>query len=125
MAGKLARWLVEDGAAVAKGEAYAEVEVMKMFLSLRAPEAGKVHIQLSEGTVLEAGDLLATMELDDPSMVQKVRVLFLDFLRVLRRPPPCLFVTHLIPRLRFRFIPLRRRRSSSHRRGASATCTPR
>ena len=74
MAGKLARWLVEDGSAVAKGEPYAEVEVMKMFLALRAPEAGKVHIQLSEGTVLEAGDLLATMELDDPSMVQKAEL---------------------------------------------------
>ena len=59
MAGKLARWLVDDGAKVAKGAAYAEVEVMKMFLSLRAPESGTLRVKLSEGTVLNAGDLIA------------------------------------------------------------------
>jgi acetyl-CoA carboxylase/biotin carboxylase 1 len=37
MSGKIARYLVDDGASVAAGSAYAEVEVMKMYMPLLVP----------------------------------------------------------------------------------------
>ena len=67
--GKLVRYIVSDGSAVCKGQAYAEIEVMKMYLNLTAPEDGKILWVLSEGSSMAAGDLLARMELDDPSRV--------------------------------------------------------
>lgn len=69
--GKLVRHLVPDGSAVRRGQAYAEVEVMKMYLNLTAPEDGKISWVLSEGSSMAAGDLLARMELDDPSRVMR------------------------------------------------------
>lgn len=69
MSGKLARYLVEDGASVKVGSAYAEVEVMKMYMSLTVPEGGKVRWVKPEGSVLEPGDLIARVDLDDPSKV--------------------------------------------------------
>lgn len=73
-AGKLARYLVDDGAKVRKGMPYAEVEVMKMYMPLLTPEDGIVHFVKQEGSVLAPGDLIATMELDDPSCVKKSEV---------------------------------------------------
>ncbi|CAE7727590.1 accA, partial [Symbiodinium sp. KB8] len=49
--GKLAKCMVADGAHVAKGTAYAQVEVMKI--------------------ILAPGDLIAALDLDDPSAVLK------------------------------------------------------
>jgi acetyl-CoA carboxylase / biotin carboxylase 1 len=70
--GKLVRYLVADGSHVAAGAAYAEIEVMKMYLPLVSPEAGRVQLLLPEGAVLAAGDLIGRLELDDPSSVKKV-----------------------------------------------------
>jgi acetyl-CoA carboxylase/biotin carboxylase 1 len=67
--GKLVRHIVPDGSSVCRGQAYAEVEVMKMYLNLTAPEDGKILWVLSEGSSMAAGDLLARMELDDPSRI--------------------------------------------------------
>ena len=39
--GKLVRYLVEDGASVKKGEPYAEMEAMKMIITLFASEVRK------------------------------------------------------------------------------------
>lgn len=64
--GKLIRYLVADGAHVQRGQAYAEVEVMKMYISVGAPEAGHVRLTLPEGSVLKAGDVLGRLELDEP-----------------------------------------------------------
>ena len=38
-AGKLVKKLVEDGTKLVQGEAYAEIEVMKMFMPLKVDEA--------------------------------------------------------------------------------------
>jgi Biotin-requiring enzyme len=54
------------------GDPYAEIEVMKMFMPVVVKEAGMVHWCLSEGAALKPGDRLATLELDDPSSVNKV-----------------------------------------------------
>ena len=42
-----------------------------MYMSLQAPEAGKLHWAKPEGSVLEPGDLIARVELDDPSKVHR------------------------------------------------------
>ncbi|XP_061381495.1 acetyl-CoA carboxylase isoform X1 [Danaus plexippus] len=68
-AGKLVNTLVEDGGHVDKGQPYAEIEVMKMVMTLSAPESGKVFWNLRPGAVLDMGALMGTLELDDPSLV--------------------------------------------------------
>jgi acetyl-CoA carboxylase/biotin carboxylase 1 len=72
VAGKLVKKLVSDGAHVRKGEAYAEVEVMKMFMPLKVDEAGIITWNVNEGAALAPGDLLATLELDNPDNVSVV-----------------------------------------------------
>ena len=74
MQGKLVRLLVEDGAEVKAGEAIVELEVMKMYLSLKSPEDGKIHFERSEGSKLEPGDLIARLDLADPTKVKKAEL---------------------------------------------------
>lgn len=71
MSGKLSRFLVEDGTDLKAGQPYAEVEVMKMYMSLCIPESGRLFRVKPEGSVLESGDLIAKVELEDPSKVRK------------------------------------------------------
>ena len=71
VAGKLARLLVPDGSHLNKGDPYVEIEVMKMYMSLKADEAGTVHFQMSEGATLTPGDVVAMVKLDDPDKVIK------------------------------------------------------
>ena len=72
VAGKLVKRLVSDGSHVKKGEAYAEIEVMKMFMPLKVEESGVVRWNMNEGASLSPGDLLATLELDNPENVTLV-----------------------------------------------------
>jgi len=69
VAGKLARLLVEDGSHVNAGDPYVEIEVMKMYMPLKALEAGTVHFQMSEGAALSSGDVIALCNLDNPDSV--------------------------------------------------------
>jgi len=41
-------------------------------MPLKATESGKITHNLSPGTVISAGDLLASLELKDPSKVKKI-----------------------------------------------------
>jgi len=70
--GKVVRYLQENGADVANGEPYVEVEAMKMIMPVKASESGKITHNLSPGTIISAGDLLATLALKDPSKVKKI-----------------------------------------------------
>lgn len=72
-AAKLAKRLVADGAHVDEGEAYAELEVMKMYLPLKiGPDgAGIIRWAKSEGVALEPGDTIATVDLDHPECVSQ------------------------------------------------------
>jgi len=70
--GKVVRYLQDNGAPVEAGQPYVEVEAMKMIMPLKATESGKISHNLSPGTVIGAGDLLATLELKDPSKVKKI-----------------------------------------------------
>lgn len=74
VAGKLVKKLKIDGEHVRKGEVYCEIEVMKMFMPLKVDEAGTIAWKVNEGASLAAGDLLATLELDNPDNVAKVSV---------------------------------------------------
>jgi acetyl-CoA carboxylase/biotin carboxylase 1 len=70
--GKVVRYLQENGGEVKVGEPFVEVEAMKMIMPLKATESGKITHNLSPGTVISAGDLLASLELKDPSKVKKI-----------------------------------------------------
>lgn len=72
-AGKLINFLVEDGGHVNPGQAYAEIEVMKMVMTVTASEAGSVFYVKRPGAILEAGALIAHLELDDPTLVTKAQ----------------------------------------------------
>ena len=63
-----------DGAHVKKGEPYCVIEVMKMFMPLKVEESGVLSWNSNEGAAIAAGDLLATLELDNPENVSTVSV---------------------------------------------------
>ncbi|KAF8411504.1 hypothetical protein HHK36_004056 [Tetracentron sinense] len=68
---KLLRFLVPDGSNVDADAPYAEVEVMKMCMPLLSPASGVIHFKMSEGQAMQSGDLIARIDLDDPSAVRK------------------------------------------------------
>jgi len=70
--GKLVRYTVEDGATVKKGETYAEAEAMKMIITLKATESGVIKHEKPAGSIINQGDLLASLTLADPSRVKKI-----------------------------------------------------
>jgi acetyl-CoA carboxylase / biotin carboxylase 1 len=70
--GKVVRYLKDNGDEVRAGEPYVEVEAMKMIMPVKAPETGTITNALSAGSVIAAGDLLASIELKDPSKVKKI-----------------------------------------------------
>ncbi|XP_033740192.1 acetyl-CoA carboxylase-like isoform X1 [Pecten maximus] len=73
-AGKLMSYLIEDGGHVFAGDFYAEIEVMKMIIELRVSENGCIHYVKRPGAVLDAGTIVARLDLDDPSKVQQAKL---------------------------------------------------
>lgn len=71
VSGKLVRYLVQNDEHVDNGQPFVELEVMKMYLTLPAPEAGKIRLMATEGSSVEIGDVIAVLELDDPSKVRR------------------------------------------------------
>lgn len=71
--GKLVKYSVENGEHIKKGQAYAEVEVMKMYMPLIAAEDGFVTLIKQPGSTLSAGDILGILALDDPSKVKSAQ----------------------------------------------------
>jgi acetyl-CoA carboxylase / biotin carboxylase 1 len=72
VAGKLVKKLKAENSYVKKGEPYCEIEVMKMFMPLRVEESGILSWRVNEGAAISAGDVLASIELDNPDNVAKV-----------------------------------------------------
>ncbi|KAF8586337.1 hypothetical protein K439DRAFT_1659720 [Ramaria rubella] len=68
--GKLIRFLVDSGDHIKAGEAYAEIEVMKMYMPLTASEDGVPMFVKQPGVSLEPGDILGILALDDPARVK-------------------------------------------------------
>ncbi|KAJ9167051.1 hypothetical protein P3X46_021733 [Hevea brasiliensis] len=71
---KLLRYLVSDGSHIEADNPYAEVEVMKMCMPLLSPASGVIQFKLSEGQAMQAGELIARLDLDDPSAVRKAEL---------------------------------------------------
>ncbi|PVH96739.1 hypothetical protein DM02DRAFT_658951 [Periconia macrospinosa] len=71
--GKLVKFTVENGDHIKKGQPFAEVEVMKMYMPLLAQEDGFVNLIKQPGATLEAGDILGILALDDPSKVKSAQ----------------------------------------------------
>ena len=71
MAGKLMRYVCTNGSHLEKGDPYAEMEVMKMCITLSVPESGLIQFVKPEGSVVALGDLVARLDLDDPSRTKK------------------------------------------------------
>uniref|UniRef100_A0A8C3ETJ2 Acetyl-CoA carboxylase beta n=1 Tax=Corvus moneduloides TaxID=1196302 RepID=A0A8C3ETJ2_CORMO len=69
-AGKLLQYLVEDGGHVDEGKVFAEIEVMKIIMTLAVEEAGRLRYIKRPGALLEAGCVIARLQLDDPSKVK-------------------------------------------------------
>ncbi|KAJ7416156.1 Acetyl-CoA carboxylase [Willisornis vidua] len=88
-AGKLLQYLVEDGGHVDKGKVFAEIEpvgaavsvtvspvpaqVMKIIMTLTVEEAGRVRYIKRPGALLEAGCIIARLQLDDPTKVHSAQ----------------------------------------------------
>uniref|UniRef100_A0A7R9U720 Acetyl-CoA carboxylase n=1 Tax=Pinguiococcus pyrenoidosus TaxID=172671 RepID=A0A7R9U720_9STRA len=70
--GKVVRYLFEEGDEVEAGKPYVEVEAMKMIMALKASETGKIKPSLSPGSIINAGDLLASLDLKDPSKSKQI-----------------------------------------------------
>nr|XP_043881435.1 acetyl-CoA carboxylase isoform X2 [Solea senegalensis] len=73
-AGKLLQYIVEDGGHIDAGEIYAEIEVMKMVMTLTVQQSGCIHFIKRPGAVLETGCVVAHMDLDDPSSIHRVEL---------------------------------------------------
>ncbi|ERE68586.1 acetyl-CoA carboxylase 2-like protein [Cricetulus griseus] len=73
-AGKLIQYIVEDGGHVFAGQCYAEIEVMKMVMTLTAVESGCIHYVKRPGAALDPGCVIAKMQLDNPSKVQQAEL---------------------------------------------------
>jgi len=70
--GKVVRFLQEDGASIEAGQPFVEVEAMKMIMPLKAAESGTITHNMSPGSIISAGDMLASLQLKDPSKVKKI-----------------------------------------------------
>ncbi|XP_059573388.1 acetyl-CoA carboxylase 1 isoform X3 [Alligator mississippiensis] len=73
-AGKLIQYVVEDGGHVFAGQCFAEIEVMKMVMTLTAAESGCIHYVKRPGAALDPGCVIAKLQLDDPSRVQQAEL---------------------------------------------------
>ena len=68
--GKLVKFLVDDDKHVEAGQPYAEIEIMKMQMPLISAESGFIHILKQPGCIVETGDTIATLSLDDLSKIK-------------------------------------------------------
>jgi pyruvate dehydrogenase E2 component (dihydrolipoamide acetyltransferase) len=57
----LARWMVADGALVAKGQPLYEIETDKVSNEIESPAAGRLRRVAEEGVTYLVGDLLAEL----------------------------------------------------------------
>ena len=71
--GKLMRFMVKDGEHVDAGTSIAEVEVMKMYMPLISNESGVVKLLKPVGSIIETGETIAVLKLDNPGQAQKIK----------------------------------------------------
>lgn len=61
----LARWLADDGATVAKGQALYEIETDKVANEIEAPVSGRLRQIAEEGVTYQVGDTVAELVEDE------------------------------------------------------------
>jgi len=61
------RYLQDTGAQVKAGQPYVELEAMKMIMPVKASASGKIAHTRGVGSIVSAGDLLGSLELEDAS----------------------------------------------------------
>ena len=88
--GKIVRFLQADGDIVEKDKPFVEVEAMKMIMAIKASESGVINHNLSPGSIISAGDLIASLTLKDPSKVKQIST-FKDRLSFIAPAPPLSF----------------------------------
>ena len=71
--GKLIQYFPEEGDRVCEGDIIAEIEVMKMVTTLCSSTAGVISYVKRPGAVIQTGDVIATLELDDGSIIIQVQ----------------------------------------------------
>ena len=59
--GRLVRWLVDDGAAVQKGDVLAEIETDKAVVEIEAPASGRLRQAVAPGTTVPMGGAIGTV----------------------------------------------------------------
>ncbi|XP_065319258.1 acetyl-CoA carboxylase-like isoform X2 [Gordionus sp. m RMFG-2023] len=69
--GKLLEYCVEDGSFVTIGQVFAQIEVMKMVVSLKVEESGILRYVKRPGAILETGTLIARIEISDPKKIKR------------------------------------------------------
>ncbi|GJQ13401.1 hypothetical protein GpartN1_g5192.t1 [Galdieria partita] len=69
--GKLVRYLVKENDKVSVKAPIAELEAMKMYITVYATAGGRVHLLKSDGASVEIGEILATLQLDNESEVKR------------------------------------------------------
>ena len=69
------------------GQAYAEIEVMKMVMTLTVTESGCLYYNKRAGAVLDQGAIIAHLDLDDASRIQRAQ-LFTGRFRETESPLP-------------------------------------
>jgi acetyl-CoA carboxylase/biotin carboxylase 2 len=83
--GKLLRYLVPDGGRAAEGVAYCEIEVMKTVMPLLATSTGIIAHLMQASAALEPGDMMCTVEVEDPSAVKVSQPFEGEFTKIERR----------------------------------------
>jgi len=73
-AGKLLGFMVEEGGHVHAGQPYAEIEVMKMVMTVTVTESGCLYYNKRPGAILDPGAIIAHLDLDDASRIQRVQM---------------------------------------------------
>ncbi|AIO00868.1 acetyl-CoA carboxylase, putative [Leishmania panamensis] len=71
--GRLVRYVIANDGHVNEGDTFAEVEVMKMILPLRARTTGTLHHHAVPGSTIAMGSLLGKITPEDPSKVARPR----------------------------------------------------
>ena len=83
--GKLLKFLVEDGERVVANQPYCEIEVMKTVMPLIATSTGIIRHIARIGAILEAGDVLCNVDVEDVSGVQQSKPFTGNFTRMRTR----------------------------------------
>ncbi|XP_065833896.1 acetyl-CoA carboxylase-like isoform X2 [Oscarella lobularis] len=71
--GKLMQYLVDDGGHIFAHDSYCEIEVMKNVMTLSVDDSGCVHYVKYPGAILDAGTVIARLDLDDPTKIKKAK----------------------------------------------------